>query len=55
MFNVVHLFYVADVESVSDFVPDPMNHVSIFGRNRFVIRAHNSFRLAEKNGTVLCL
>jgi len=29
LFNVVSSFHAADVPSVSDFVPNPMNHVHI--------------------------
>ena len=36
---------------VSCFVPDPINHVHIYGRNRFVCRACSSSRLAGRSGT----
>jgi len=35
VFNVVSSCHVVDVPSVSDFVPKPMNHVRIYGLNRF--------------------
>jgi len=34
-FNVVSSCHAANVPSVSDFVPNPMNHIRINGRNRF--------------------
>jgi hypothetical protein len=35
VFYVVSSRHAADVPSVSDFVPNPMNHVRIWGPNRF--------------------
>ena len=32
---VVSSCHAADVPPVSDFVPNPINHVHIYGRNRF--------------------
>jgi len=39
VFNVVFSCQAADIQPVSDFVPGPMNHVHINGRN---CRARNS-------------
>jgi len=35
MFIVISSCHAADVPSVSDFVPNPMNLLRIYGRNRF--------------------
>ena len=35
VFNVVSSCHAADVPSVSDFIPNPMNYLRIYGRNRF--------------------
>jgi hypothetical protein len=43
--------HVADVPSVSDFVPNPMNHVRVYGRNRFSYPSTNFFQTCRKNGT----
>ena len=48
LFNVVSSYHTADAPTASGFVPDPMNYVRIYGRNRFVIRARNSSRLAGR-------
>jgi len=28
-------FLMSDIPSVDDFVPNPINHIRIYGRNRF--------------------
>jgi hypothetical protein len=48
---VVSSYHAADVQSVSDFVPNPMTHIHTYGRNRFCIRARNSSKLAARGET----
>jgi hypothetical protein len=35
VFDVVSSCHAVDVRSVSDFIPNPMNHVHIYGRRLF--------------------
>jgi len=35
VFNMVFSCHATDVPSVSDFVPNPMNHVRVYGRNLY--------------------
>ena len=40
--------HVADVPSVSDVVPNPMNHVRVYGRNRFTYPSPQFFQTYRK-------
>jgi hypothetical protein len=55
MFNVVYSFHTADVESVSDFVPDPIIMSASMVATASVIRAGNSSKLAGRYVTKFCL
>jgi len=51
VFSLVSLCHAADVPSVSDFVPNPMNHVRITVATASVIHACSSSKLAGRGGT----
>jgi len=55
LFNVVSSCHSADVPSVSDFVPNPMNHARFNGCTDSVICASSSFHLAGRGGAKPCL
>ena len=48
VFNMVSSCYAADVPSASCFVPNPMSHVSISGRNRFSYPCQQFFQTCRK-------
>ena len=52
LFNVVSSCHTADVTSVSDFVPNPMNHVRVYAHNRSVIRVPSSPKLSGRSETL---
>ena len=47
--------HAADVPSVSDFVPNPMNHVRIYGRKRFNYPCPYFFQTFRKRWNKICL
>ena len=55
MFNVVYSFHTADVESVGDFVPNPMIMSASMVATASVIRALSSSKLAGRDTTKFCL
>ena len=55
MFNVVSSCHVADVPSVSDFVPKPMKISTSLVTTASVISAHSSSILSGRGGKKLCV
>ena len=51
LFNVVSSCHTADVPSVSNFIPNPTNHVCIYGCNHFRYPCPQFFQLAGRGGT----
>jgi len=47
-FHMVSSCHVADVPSVSDFVPNPTNHVRVYGRNSFSYPSPQLFQTRRK-------
>jgi hypothetical protein len=48
MFSEVSSCHAADVPSLSDFVPNPTNHVQIYGRKRFCCPCPQFFQTCKK-------
>ena len=51
VFNAVSSCHAADVPSVSDLIPNSMNHVHTMFATVSVIRARNSSKLEGRSGT----
>jgi hypothetical protein len=55
VFNVVSSCHVVDVPSVNYFVPNPMNHAHVYGRNRFSYPCPQFVQTCRKKWNKICV